>query len=269
MLIDSHCHLAAFAKRGDLDEVLNEASLAGVTRMITVGTSVEDWDLYHDLAIKYPGKIYHSVGLHPCEVREDWEEQIAKLEERLTLGDVSAPVAIGEIGLDYFHLPKDEDKRAELIALQKQAFQAQLEIAKRVKLPIIIHSRNAFDDCVKILDTSKSVWDRIVFHCFSDGKDEMDRINLRGGRGSFTGIITYKNESVRSVQKALIEQGAERLMIETDCPYLTPVPHRGEENRPAYLRHTFQKTAALLELPVVELEEMVAQNTLKFFGIED
>jgi len=270
MLIDSHCHLESFIKRGELESILNEASLAGVNRMITVGTSSEDWDLYHQLAQKYTGMVYHSVGLHPCHVDESWEQEIEKLQRRLKVGDTAAPVALGEMGLDYFHLPKkDEERRAQLVEMQQRAFEAQLEIAKTTKLPIIIHSRDAFDECVKTIDKVGANWDRIVFHCFSEGRDEMDRINLRGGRGSFTGIITYGNSSVARVKEALFEQGLERLMIETDCPYLTPVPHRGKENHPAYLRQTFQAAASILQVPVIELEEQITRNTFQFFKIEE
>ena len=269
MLIDSHCHLSTFAQRGDLHEVLNEASLAGVNRMITVGTSMEDWDLYNKLSRLHPGQIYYSIGLHPSDVKDDWEQQLEELDKRLKLrGDSVYPVALGEIGLDYFHLPKDPEEREKQIERQKQAFEAQLSMAAETKLPIIIHSRDAFDDCVKMIDTNGALWDHVVFHCFNGGKNEIDRINLRGGRGSFTGIITYENKSIMEVCAALVEQGADRLMIETDCPYLTPVPYRGKENRPAYLRHTFQKAAALLELPVIELEEIIRDNTFRFFGIE-
>ncbi len=269
MLIDSHCHLETFAKRGDLETVLNEASLAGVNRMITVGTHLDDWDLYHQLSRQYPGKIYHSVGLHPCHVDETWADQVEQLQERLSRGDSAAPIAIGEIGLDYFHLPKKDDARREqLMELQQQAFEAQLQIARKTHLPIIIHSRNSFDACVRTIDMLGAPWDRIVFHCFSEGRDEIDRINLRGARGSFTGIVTYDNSSVKRVREALVEQGAERLMIETDCPYLTPEPHRGSENRPALLRHTFLAAASLLEVSVDELEALIARNTLSFFGIE-
>lgn len=269
MLIDSHCHLETFVQRGDLEAILNEASLAGVNRMITVGTHAGDWDLYQKLSRLYPGKIYHSVGLHPCHVDERWQDQVEQLQQRLSLGDSTAPIAIGEMGLDYFHLPtKDEARRAELMNLQQQAFEAQLEIANASKLPIIIHSRNAFDACVRTIDKMGASWDRIVFHCFSEGRDEIDRINLRGARGSFTGIVTYENAASQRVRDALNEQGVERLMIETDCPYLTPMPYRGKENRPAYLRHTFQAAASILEVPVVELEKQLARNTVAFFGIE-
>ena len=270
MLIDSHCHLETFAKRGELEDVLNEASLAGVNRMITVGTSSEDWDLYRGLSLKYPNKVYYSIGLHPCHVDESWEQEIELLRRKLEAGDSAAPIALGEIGLDYFHLPKkDEERRAALIEMQQQAFEAQLELAKRCRLPIIIHSRSAFDECVKTIDKVGANWDKIVFHCFSEGRGEIDRINLRGGRGSFTGIVSYRNASISSVKEALVEQGIERLMIETDCPYLTPEPLRGKENRPAYLRHTFQSVASILQVPVIELEEQITANTFEFFGIEE
>jgi TatD DNase family protein len=268
MLIDSHCHLDVFRKRGTLQAVLNNSAKVGVNRMITVGTSSEDWDVYHDMAAEYPGQIFYSVGLHPSEVGENWQDELEILTEKLHQGDSVRPIALGEIGLDYFHLPKEEEARARSIELQKQAFKAQLEMARSSKLPVIIHSRSAFDDCVKMIDTSRAEWDRIVFHCFNEGRDEIDRINLRGGRGSFTGIITYANSSVTRVREALLEQGAERLMIETDCPYLTPVPHRGEENQPAFLRHTFQSVASILQIPVLELEDQITQNTLEFFQIE-
>lgn len=270
MLIDSHCHLETFVKRGEIKEVLNEASMAGVNRMISVGTSSEDWNLYRELAITYPNKVYYSVGLHPCHVDENWEREVELLEQRLSVGDSAAPIALGEIGLDYFHLPKKDDaRRAELMEMQQRAFEAQLELAKRCKLPVIIHSRTAFDECVKTIDKAGAIWDKIVFHCFSEGRSQIDRINLRGGRGSFTGIITYKNASVAQVKEAMVEQGVERLMIETDCPYLTPEPHRGKENRPALLRHTFQAAASILQVPVIELEEQITANTFKFFGIEE
>ena len=242
--------------------------MAGVNRLITVGTSTEDWDLYRNLARRFPGKIYHTIGLHPCHVEDDWEQQLDELGKRIRAGDSASPVAFGEIGLDYFHLPKDPGERQRTIDAQKAAFCEQLAMAAATRLPIIIHSRSAFDDCVKMIDASDASWDRVVFHCFSEGKDEIDRINLRGGRGSFTGIITYDNRSVEKAREALVEQGVERLMIETDCPYLAPVPARGKENRPSYLRHTFQSIAALLEIPVIELEEHITRTTLEFFGIE-
>ncbi|MCG8526581.1 MAG: TatD family hydrolase [Opitutales bacterium] len=268
MLIDSHCHLGRFSERGDLDEVLNEASLAGVNRMITVGTDPDEWKLYQSLSARHEGVIDFAVGLHPSEVDSNWETKLEELRKYLELGSDHCPVAIGEMGLDYFHLPKDEEEKQTAIELQKQAFSAQLELARECGLPIIIHCRDSFDDCVKILDTSKTVWDRVVFHCFSGGKDEIDRINLRGGRGSFTGIVTYDNSSCEPVREALIEQGVERLLIETDCPYLTPVPHKGKENRPSYLRYTFQRIAAILQIPVLELEDEIAKNTLSFFNLK-
>jgi TatD DNase family protein len=268
MLIDSHCHLELFAKRGDLDAVLNEASVAGVNRMIAVGTDSSDWGLYRNLSSKYPGRIYHSVGLHPCHVTERWPDELAEMERILAAGDGIPPVAIGEMGLDYFHLPKkDVAERQAMMDLQQQAFEAQLELANRYKLPVIIHSRNAFDACVRTIDLIGTHWDRIVFHCFSEGRAQIDRINLRGGRGSFTGIVTYANSSSMQVREAMLEQGVERLMIETDCPYLAPQPHKGAENRPAMLRLTMAAIANMFEMQVDELEERVRCNTMDFFRL--
>jgi len=268
MLIDSHCHLDKYSKRGELDEILNEASLAGVNRMITVGTSSEDWENYRQLAKDFPGQIDYTIGLHPCHVDERWEKELEELERMLNEGGSQEPVAVGEMGLDYWHLPKDEEAREAQKDLQMQAFRAQLKLAKNTSLPIVIHSREAFDDCVKTLDSEQVVWDRVVFHCFSGGKDHMDRINLRGGRGSFTGIVTYDNRSADPVRESMLEQGVERLMIETDAPYLTPVPRRGEENRPAYLRYTFQRIAGVLQMPVLELEAQLEENTKNFFNLD-
>jgi TatD DNase family protein len=269
MLIDSHCHLELFARRGDLDAVLNEASAAGVNRMIAVGTDSSDWGLYRELSAKYPGKIYHSVGLHPCHVNERWPEELAELERILASGDGTPPIAIGEMGLDFFHLPKkDLVQREALMQLQQQAFEAQLELANRFRLPVIIHSRDAFDACVRTIDLAGAQWDRMVFHCFSEGKAQIDRINLRGGRGSFTGIVTYGNSGAMQLREAMLEQGVERLMIETDCPYLAPQPHKGAENRPAMLRLTLNAIANHFEMQVDELEERVRANTMEFFKLK-
>jgi TatD DNase family protein len=267
MLIDSHCHLERFAKRGDLDTIINEAGKAGVNRMITVGTSTEDWDLYRSLAERYPGRIHYTVGLHPCHVEEGWQLEVEALQKRLKATDVLRPVAIGEIGLDYFHLPKDPEARALCIARQKAAFEAQLAIAADHTLPLIIHSRDAFNDTVRWIDSSGVSWNRVVFHCFSEGVESVDRINLRGGRASFTANITFPADKSAHPRAALTEQGAERLMIETDCPYLAPHSLRGSENQPANLRHIVQTAAALLQIPSNELESQITRNTLDFFHL--
>ena len=265
MLVDSHCHLQKFYQRGALEDVLEEADALGVSRMITVGTSMEDWNLYRELTQAHPGRIYYTVGLHPTSVEEDWEEQVARLPG--LLGRDPQPCALGEIGLDHFHLPKKDPDAAEKIkAMQLIAFERQLAIAKDLGFPVVIHSRNAFRECVDCISGSGVSWDRVVFHCFADGAEEMRELKELGGYASFTGILTYKNG--QNVRDAAMEQGLERLMLETDSPYLTPEPHRGKENRPGYTRHIAERCADMFGVSLEEVMEVTSANVKKFYGVD-
>lgn len=264
-LIDTHTHLETFDKRRETDAVLARASAAGVTRMVTIGTSSEDWALYQGLATRYPGIIYYTAGLHPCSVDDRWSEEFAQLEA-FWPGSGARPVALGECGLDRFHLPKDDPERAERVFMwQRAAFAAQLVLAARLGCPVEIHSRGAFAECVEMIDRSGVAWERVVFHCFSEGPAEMAELQRRGGRGSFTGPITYKNAEV--TRAALKAQGLNRLLLETDAPYLAPVPHRGKPNEPAYLAFTAAAAATVLGVSVEEVAERTTTNAREFFGI--
>lgn len=264
-LIDSHTHLESFDKRGETDAVLARAREAGVTRLITIGTSSEDWLRYRGLAERHAGAVYYTVGLHPCSVDDRWSEEIAQVES-FWHGNGARPVALGECGLDRFHLPKDDAGRAEKIfAWQRAAFAAQLLIAERIGCPLVVHSRGAFAECVEMIDASGVKWERVVFHCFTEGAAEMAELTRRGGRGSFTGVVTYKN--AETVRAALVAQGLGRLMLETDAPYLTPVPHRGKANEPAFLRFTAEAAAQALGVPAAELAEKTTASARAFFGI--
>jgi TatD DNase family protein len=196
-------------------------------------------------------------------VDADWGAAVSQLSTFFM--PPSAPVAFGEIGLDYFHLPKAPVQAGEVILLQDAAFQQQLMLASELECPIIIHSRDAFAECVQFIDESGIDWQRIVFHCFTYGAEEIAQINQRGGRASFTGITTYK--SAHTVREALRQQGIERLMLETDCPYLTPEPHRGKPNEPAYIAHIAERCAEALALSAEELAAHSSQNTKDFFNL--
>lgn len=181
-------------------------------------------------------------------------------------GEGARPVALGECGLDRFHLPKDDAARAEKVfAWQRAAFAAQLVMAARIRCPLVVHSRGAFAECVEMIAASGVAWERVVFHCFTEGAAEMAELTRRGGRGSFTGVATYKN--AEAVRAALVAQGIGRLMLETDAPYLTPMPHRGKANEPAYLKFTAEAAAAALGLPLTELAARTTANAREFFGI--
>jgi TatD DNase family protein len=163
-------------------------------------------------------------------------------------------------------LPKDEPAAAERIfALQREAFAAGLALARKLDCPVVVHSRGAFRECVEMVDASGVEWRKVVFHCFTEGPDEMAELTRRGGFGSFTGIITYKTaDTLRSAAKA---QGLERLMLETDAPYLTPVPHRGKPNEPAFVRHTAEFCAELFGVSYERLVEVTTANARRFYGI--
>jgi TatD DNase family protein len=263
-LIDTHTHLDGFARRGELPGVLERARAAGLEAMIAIGTEPGDWALYRDLAREHPGVVRYTVGLHPCSVEAGWERALAQAEEFFA-GPAPRPVALGEVGLDRFHLPKDAAAAAPIFAAQRAAFAAGLQLAQRLAVPVVVHSRGAFAECVEMIDASGVDWSRVVFHCFSEGAGEMETLRQRGGWGSFTGIITYKK--AEPVRAAALRQGLARLMIETDAPYLAPAPHRGKPNEPAYVRHTAEFCAGLFGVGYDELAAATTANARRFFGI--
>ena len=264
-LIDSHTHLDGFVRSGALPEILVRAKEAGVRAMIAIGTEPEDWESYRRLSGSHPEVVYYSVGLHPCSVDENWQAAVGILSNWMDAAG-ARPVAVGETGLDRFHLPqKDPDAAARLFQWQEESFRAHLRVASGWDLPVVVHSRGAASECIQLIDDVGFDWSRVVFHCFADGPDLMAELNSRGGRGSFTGIVTYKN--ARNVRDAALTQGLDRLMVETDAPYLTPVPHRGKGNEPAYVVHTAAALAELFGVPIDQLAEQATANTRAFFRI--
>jgi TatD DNase family protein len=263
-LVDTHTHLDAAARGGVLPDLVRRARSADVLWMIAVGTAPDDWGLYRDIARGNRDCIRYTVGIHPCSVDGGWQEAASAIEGYWAGGAVEAPVALGECGLDRFHLPKDPAEASRVFGLQKAAFDAQLAMARRLGCPLVIHSRGAFRECVDAIDASGVDWKRVVFHCFSEGEAEVIELAARGGRASFTGILTYKNaDAVRAAAKA---QGLGRLMIETDAPFLAPVPHRGKPNEPAYLRHTAEYAASMFGVSVDELAAATTATARAFYG---
>ncbi|MDR3317709.1 MAG: TatD family hydrolase [Puniceicoccales bacterium] len=256
-LIDTHCHLDYFKE--NFGVILERAKDALIEAMISCGTEAADWGLIYQLANLYP-QIHYTVGIHPTNVHENWERDLELLESFFRKNLI--PVAIGEIGLDYHFL---EGNVEEIVKLQKEIFRQQLLIARQKECPIIIHSRDAFEDCKQIIEQSGCDWNKIVIHCFSEGIDVIKDVKIRGGRASFTGIVTYKN--AENIRGALMAQGVDGLMIETDCPYLSPVPFRSKQNEPAYLRATASYIANLLGMAEMELCALTTQNAKQFFHI--
>ncbi len=263
-IVDSHTHLHSFALKGLLDQTLDVSIEAGLERLVTVGTDTDDWDVYAEMAGKYP-QVDYTVGIHPCSVEAGWENAFSQIESYWSRE--LKPVALGEIGLDRFHLPRNDEAAAkEIFELQVAACVAQLELAKKLDCPVVIHSRGAFEECVELIDASGVDWTKVVFHCFSEGRGEMKQLLDRGGFGSFTGVITFKNaESVREAAKL---QGLDRLMIETDAPYLAPMPKRGKPNEPAYLAYTAAYCADLFGVSPEEFAEKTTARAKAFYGLK-
>ena len=265
-LIDTHAHLDRFHRRGDLAAVLERARAAGVVQIVTVGTEPADWALYRELVPTLGGTVAYTAGLHPTSVDENWESAVALLPQYFE-GEAAA-VGLGEFGLDRFHLPKDDPAEAErLFARQLAAFRAQLDLAKRVRVPLVVHARGAFAETVAEIDASGVEWSRVVFHCFSEGETEMRALNARGGRGSFTGVLTYKNAA--NVRAALREQGLPRLLLETDAPYLPPEPHRGKTNEPALVALTAARAAQELGVSLETLSAATTAQARALFGLPE
>jgi TatD DNase family protein len=263
-LIDTHTHLDTFVRHGTLAETLERARVAGVGEMIVIGTASDDWSVYRDIARDRRGCVHYTVGLHPCSVGENWADEVAQIEAFWN-GD-PRPVALGECGLDRFHLPKDDAmSAARIFGWQREAFAAQLDIVKRRGCPLVVHSRGAFAESVSMIDASGVDWAKVVYHCFTEGPAEMSELLQRGGRGSFTGVLTYKNAD--GVREAARVQGLDRLMLETDAPYLTPMPHRGKPNEPALLTHTADYAAQLFGVTSAELAAATTKTAKAFFGI--
>ncbi|HEU4841089.1 MAG TPA: TatD family hydrolase [Ilumatobacteraceae bacterium] len=212
--LDSHCHLPADGAA----ELVAEAATAGVTTMVTVGCDRASSLEALAVAARFPG-VHATVGLHPHEARHG----VATIRD-LFDGDVR-PVAVGECGLDYHydHSPRDE---------QRTAFAAQVALAHELALPLVIHTRDAWDDTFAILD-AEGVPERTVFHCFTGGPDDARRCLERGAHLSFSGIVTFTGAP--EVRAAAAITPLERTLVETDSPYLAPVPHRGKRNRPAWV----------------------------------
>jgi len=236
----------------------------GITKVVTIGTSPEDWASHREACMKDLELIAYTVGLHPGSVKGEWEDDVRQLSAFFM--PPHPPVAIGEIGLDFFRLPENPVEAGEVILRQEEAFRYQLLLAKELKTPVVVHSRDAFSETVKLIDESGVDWTRVVFHCFSYGAEEVAVLNERGGRASFTGLVTYKNAP--EIREAMVKQGVERLMLETDSPYLAPEPHRGKTNEPAFVADIGRRCARELGMSEDELARRTSENVREFFGLE-
>jgi TatD DNase family protein len=253
MWADSHCHVP-YEGVDDPDTVLAQARAAGVGRFVTVGTDAGQSRAALELAGRHPD-VWATVGLHPHDASQGLAEVVALLDAH---ADDDRLVAVGECGLDYHydHSPRD---------VQREVFAAQVAEATRRDLTLVIHSREAWDDTFAVLD-AVGVPARTVFHCFTGGADEARRALDRGAFVSFSGIVSFRNAA--DVREAAILCPSDRLLVETDTPFLAPVPHRGQSNRPAWVVDVGAAVAAARGEPVGAVEAATWAATAAAFALD-
>lgn len=252
MLIDSHCHLDFESLSADLEGVFARAEAAGVTGMVTISTRVDKFSTYAALAEKYPN-VWCSVGTHPHNADQELDIQT---EDLVRLSAHPRCIAIGEAGLDYFY---DNAPREA----QETGLRRHIAAARSTGLPLVIHSRQADDDMARILEEESGQGAfPFVLHCFTAGRELAERALALGGYISFSGIITFRN--AKEIQEVAQIVPADRYLVETDSPYLAPIPHRGQSNEPSYVRHTAEKVA---EIRGGSLEQVGRESTENFFRL--
>ncbi|MBU1216237.1 TatD family hydrolase [bacterium] len=257
MIIDTHIHLDDKRYNDDLDEVLARAREAGVKRFIIPGADPSTLERAVEIAQKYED-VYFAVGVHPYDMDGfeglDFEQYVHNKK----------CVAIGECGLDYYRLEgSDEEKELEK-KRQKEIFVAQIELAKKYKKPLIIHIRDASRDSKELLIQNAAKEVGGVLHCYN-ADDELLSLANEGFYFGIGGVLTFKN--AKKLVNVLHKIPKEKLLIETDGPYLTPMPHRGERNEPLYTTFVAQKMSELLEINLKDIKNITTQNALKLFHI--
>src|SRR5207249_4870833 len=282
MLVETHAHLDYLDFVHDLDSVLRRATEAGVTRVVTIGTSIESSRRAIDLAERYP-TVSAVIGVHPTFVDQAQDDVITPLREVAKNPHV---VAIGETGLDYHHLPSEKvakEKQVQVMSAlrtetdeeieaqirdgaykskQVSLFQQQLDLAVELGLNVVIHQRDVWEDTLKIMRPYSGKL-RGVFHCFGGSLEQANEVFDLDHLVSFTGVVTFKNGA--AVRKVAAQIPLWKFMVETDCPYLAPVPFRGKRAEPAHTRIVAETIAAAREVALQEIAEATTETAEKFF----
>ena len=253
MFIDSHAHLEMKEFDRDRAEVIGRARAAGVEVIVTVGTSLSLNRRALSVARQYEN-VYATIGIHPHDAAKADDK---KLHELKTLARDAKVVAYGEIGLDFFRNISPREKQIEVFA-------TQLQIAKELDLPVVIHDRDAHEQTLTMVRASGIR--RGVFHCFSGDWEMAGKCLDLGFYISIPGVVTFGKSKV--LQDVVRKAPADAILLETDCPYLTPEPHRGKRNEPSFMVHTAQKVADIRGVSIEELAAVATANTRRLFGLE-
>jgi TatD DNase family protein len=254
MLVDSHCHLDFPDFSAELDAVVARARAAGIGRLVTISTLVGKFPMLRAIAERFD-EVYCSVGTHPHHAAK---EPNVTAEDLIAAAEHAKVVAIGEAGLDYHYDNSPRDA-------QEKGFRTHIQAARETKLPLVIHAREADDDIARILEEeSKRGGFPFVLHCFTGGEELARRGVALGGYVSFSGILTFKNsESLRKIAAGLPE---DRILVETDAPYLAPNPYRGKRNEPAYVAETARVLAETRGVSADAIAKITSANFFRLFA---
>ncbi|WP_456452245.1 TatD family hydrolase [Hydrogenimonas sp.] len=255
MIVDTHCHLDDPRFDEDLDAVMARAKEAGVAATVIPGADPDTLEKARDIAHRYD-EVFFAAGVHPYDIEKYDETFLTEF-----LRDEKC-VAVGECGLDYYRLPEDEAQRHEEIAEQKRVFAAQIELAKRAGKPLIVHIRDASDDAMALLLEHGADEVGGVLHCYN-ADERLLKMADHGFYYGIGGVLTFKN--AKKLPRVLPKIPKNRLVVETDAPYLTPHPYRGKRNEPAYTRFVVEKMADILGESVEAVEELTTRNALALF----
>ncbi len=254
MLIDTHAHLYAKEFDFDRDAMISRAISQGVEKFYLPNVDLESIPRMLELEAKYPERCFAMMGLHPCSVEADYKTVLSEIEKQLFARKF---VAVGEIGLDYYW-------SKDFIAAQKDAFRTQCRWAIDLNIPIIIHARESMDDLIQIVkEEKKDERLRGIFHCFGGTLEQAQQIIDLGFWMGIGGVLSYKKSGLDEIVKDI---PLEWLVLETDAPYLTPVPHRGKRNESAYLYHIAERLAEIKGISLEQLGDITTANALKIFG---
>lgn len=256
MLIDSHIHLYAEQFKADIDVLIKQAIERDIQAFVLPNIDSTSIDAMLSLTKTYSENCFACMGLHPCSVKENYTEELEWVQKYL-FDKENTFYAVGELGIDMYW-----DKST--LEIQKKALVQQMEWASELNLPIIIHSRDATDIVIEIINEHKSLKNFGVFHCFSDTEKEAKQIIDLGFKLGIGGVLTFKNGGI---DKALENVGLEHIIIETDGPYLAPVPYRGKRNEPAYVELVAKKLAELKQLSLQEVADITTANSIELFKL--
>jgi len=255
VLTDTHTHLYLEQFKDDIEQVIDNALAAGVKRFFLPNIDSSTVLSMMGLVEAYPGKCFPMMGLHPSSVKENFKDELDLLEKWYSQGKYCA---VGEIGIDLYW-------DNTFFVQQETAFRRQIELAKELRLPIVIHVRNSFDEVFRVLDEINDEKLSGIFHCFSGTMEQAEKVIGYGGfKLGIGGVVTFKNAGLDKVVK---QTDLRHIVLETDSPYLAPVPHRGKRNESAHLLIVAQAIAALKSISVKEVAEITTYNSEEVFGI--